>query len=180
MGPPTDEALMELFCTGDERAFDALFERRAPDVQAFLRRMVRDPALADDLLQVTFLSVVRSRDRFQPGAQFAPWLFSIAANAARDALRRRGRTSGHEPLLDEQVAAEPMPQSDPALAKQLNLALDALPVNQREVVVMHHVLGWTFEDMATALHSTSGALRIRAHRGMLRLREALGHLREDD
>lgn len=178
---PSDEALMERFCTGDEAAFDALFGRHAPAVQAFLVRMVRDRALAEDLTQVTFLSVVRSRDRFLPGARFAPWLFSIAANSARDALRQRGRRG------EESIDASPMElvaptvaPSDPALGRRLGEALEALPVAQREAVVMHHVLGFSFEEMAEALGTTAVAVRVRAHRGYEKVRERLGHLLEGE
>src|SRR3954454_14039530 len=80
---------MEQFCRGDETAFDALYERHAPPVLAFLTRMVRDAALAEDLLQTTFLSVVRARGRYQPGTAVRAWVFAIATNAGRDALRRR-------------------------------------------------------------------------------------------
>src|SRR3954447_325155 len=92
MGEPSDEALMDRFCLGDEAAFDELHRRHGRDVHAFLSRMVRDPALAEDLLQTTFLSIVRSRGRYEKGAPVGPWFFTIAANAARDALRKR-RTS---------------------------------------------------------------------------------------
>jgi RNA polymerase sigma-70 factor (ECF subfamily) len=178
MGPPTDEELMDRFCSGDGAAFDALFTRHAPGVQAFLHRMVRDRALAEDLLQMTFLSVVRSQDRFQPGAKVAPWLFSIAANTARDALRRRGRQA--EDAMDEAAhQADTAVPSDPALARRIQEALDALPEQQREAVVLLRLHGWSFEDMAEALGCTSVAVRIRAHRGYERLRDVLGPLLED-
>ena len=80
---------MERFCRGDENAFESLYVRYAPAVLAFLTRMVRDAALAEDLLQVTFLSVVRARGRYQPGTTVRGWVFAIAANAGRDALRRQ-------------------------------------------------------------------------------------------
>ena len=85
--PEPDEMLMERFLGGDTSAFDALFLRYAVRVHAYLRRMV-GTTTADDLTQTTFLSVVRSRDRFQRGARFRPWLYAIASNAARDFVRR--------------------------------------------------------------------------------------------
>lgn len=86
----TDEALMEAFRGGDAQAFDALFRRHAPLVRGYLLRLVMgDHAQADDLVQATFLSVVRARGRFLRGARFKPWLYAIATNAARDARRRR-------------------------------------------------------------------------------------------
>ena len=173
MPEPDDEALMERFRGGDERAFDALFTRYAPPIRAFLTRLVGDRTLADDLFQVTFLSVVRSRDRFERGAKFAPWLFSIAANAARDALRRRQRS----PLEDGTTAAVEAgitpTMSDPPLAARMSAALLKLPLQQREAVLLHKVFGWTFEEIAVALDSNTATIRVRAHRGTLALQGLL-------
>src|SRR5687768_5651896 len=80
---------MDRFCRGERGACEALFDRYLARVRAFLRPMVRDAALAEDLTQSTFLSVVRSKDRYLSGSPLAPWIFTIAANAARSALRRR-------------------------------------------------------------------------------------------
>lgn len=180
MGQPSDEELMERFCQGEVTAFDALFTRRAPEVLSFLSRIVRDRALAEDLVQVTFLSVVRSKDRFDRSAKVAPWLFSIAANAARDALRRRARNpEDAEPGALDPLAAPEQPERDHALGQRLDAALATLPLAQREAVVLHHVMGWSFEEMATSLGTTSTAMRIRAHRGYEKLRPLLAPLREE-
>ena len=89
-GQESDDALMARFCRGDEAAFGVLYDRYAPQLEAFLRRLVRDQTLAEDLLQTTFLSFVRARGRYVATAGLRAWIFSIAANAGRDALRRRG------------------------------------------------------------------------------------------
>lgn len=178
MTEPTDEELMERFCKGDERAFDALFARHAGPVHAFLTRMVGDSAQAEDLLQITFLSVVRSRDRFDRTARVAPWLFSIAANAARDALRRKVRSHEEQSTMHEVEVETHATLPDPGLAREIDAALAALPLPQREAVVMHRFLGWTFEEMAEALGTNATTIRVRAHRGSEKLRELLGHLWE--
>lgn len=175
MGEATDEQLMERFCAGDKSAFGVLFERFLPRVRSFLRQMVRDGALADDLLQTTFLSVVRSKDRYLKGSKVAPWIFSIAGNAARDTLRRQ--SLGVEKLVEADAAVE-QSSSDPGLRRELEGALAALPVNQREIVVLHKIEGLTFEEIAEAVGITATAARIRAHRGYVRLRELLKHLEE--
>jgi DNA-directed RNA polymerase specialized sigma subunit len=86
---PTDDALMQRFCRGDEAAFDMLHHRYAAAVLAYLTRMLRDSALAEDMLQTTFLSFVRARGRYEAGTNVRAWIYAIATNAARDALRRR-------------------------------------------------------------------------------------------
>jgi RNA polymerase sigma-70 factor (ECF subfamily) len=173
---PTDEALMERYVTGDNQALEALFERHASGVHGFLVRMVRDGALAEDLLQTTFLSVVRSADRYQRGAKVLPWLMTIAANAARDTLRKKRQ---HVEVLqkdDEHAPPEPsvMPaMSDPGARKLIEAAFAQLPDQQREAVVLHKINGLSFEEIAQALGISETAARIRAHRGYEKLRSLL-------
>lgn len=175
MGDSTDEQLMERFCGGDKAAFGELFERYLPRVRSFLRQMVKDSTLADDLAQTTFLSVVRSKDRYLVGSKVGPWIFSIAANAARDTLRRS--SLGVEQLVSADVAVESKP-IDHGLRRELQSALLELPVNQREVVVLHKVEGLSFEQVGQAIGITATAARIRAHRGYVKLRLLLKHLED--
>ena len=169
---------MERFCRGDESAFDILYSRYAPPVLAFLARMVRDTMLAEDLLQVTFLSVVRARGRYQPGTTVRAWVFAIASNAGRDALRRRRarreELSSTGAPVDTAVA--PATASDPGAARAVQEALMRLPFEQREAVVLHKMQELSFEEIASALGITVSAAKVRAHRGYHRLRELLAPL----
>ncbi len=168
---------MVRFCDGDDAAFQALFDRLGPPVQRFLNAMVRDRALVEDLTQMTFLSVVRSRDRYQRGAAVSPWVISIAANAARDALRRKNLGVEQLSVTGEQAdASVEAVATDPGMRKQIEKALSQLPEAQREAVVLHKVQGLSFEQIAAMLNTTSTAVRIRAHRGYERLKELLAHL----
>lgn len=178
-GVPSDEELMERYCEGDARALEALFDRHSAGVHGFLARMVRDDALADDLLQTTFLSVVRSADRYQRGSPVRPWLLTIAGNAARDTLRRR-RMGVEVQAPDETNAPEPAVEpamSDPLARAAIEKAFEQLPAQQREAVLLHKVHGLSFEQIAEALDITPTAARIRAHRGYEKLRELLEGLR---
>jgi len=169
---------MEQFCRGDENAFDTLHARYAPAVLAFLTRMVRDAALAEDLLQVTFLSVVRARGRYQPGTTVRAWIFAIAANAGRDALRRR-RIRREDLTADDPATAStaaPADERDPAAARVIQEALMRLPFEQREAVVLHKMHDLSFDEIAKALGITVSAAKVRAHRGYHRLRELLAPL----
>ena len=174
--PEPDEMLMERFLGGETAAFDTLFARHGGRVNAFLRRMV-GPAAADDLTQATFLSVVRSRDRFQRGARFRPWLYAIAGNAARDHVRRaRFEQPSDSGELPEQVTAPPLP--DPALERAVHRALAALPPAQREAIVLHRFEGLSFGEIAETLGLSESAVKVRAHRGYVQLRILLAHLGE--
>jgi RNA polymerase sigma-70 factor (ECF subfamily) len=167
-----DEALMTRFCAGDARAFDTLFTRHAPAVRRYLVRVTGHAATADDLVQATFLSVVRARGRFLSGARFKPWLYALATNAARDA-HRRGKA---ETLTDDGAMPDEAvdPQlSDPGLERQVRLALSKLPEAQREAIVLHRFEGLSFAEIAAIVGLTESAVKVRAHRGYETLRTVL-------
>ncbi len=175
----TDEALMQRFMRGEQQAFDTLFARYARPVHAFLQRMVTNPALAEDLTQTTFLSVVRGRGRFQEGARFRPWLYAIATNAARDHLRRRRPEElTPEGELPKDAAAEDAGPRDFGMEKAVQSALQQLPESQRTAILMHRFQNLSFSEIAVALDLTESAVKVRAHRGYERLRELLKGLKE--
>src|SRR4051812_3603481 len=146
---------MARFCRGDEAAFGVLYDRYAPQLGTFLRRLVRDQSLAEDLLQTTFVSFVRARGRYVATAGLRAWIFAIAANAGRDALRRRGvrREDGVGPEV-ENIGAPAAAMSDPLLARAIEEALRQLPVDQREAVLLHKMHGLSFPEVASALGTT--------------------------
>ena len=163
---------MTRFCGGDEKAFDALFDRHAPAVRGYLGRLVGNPAQADDLTQTTFLSLVRARGRFLAGARFKPWLYAIATNAARDLKRRRGEEltpDGELPLGE----GEEMAVRDLGMERQVHAALKQLPDAQREAILQHRFHGLSFAEIAAAEGVTESAVMVRAHRGYERLRGLL-------
>ncbi|WP_233585315.1 RNA polymerase sigma factor [Corallococcus sp. CA054B] len=177
----SDEVLMERFCQGDAQAFDALFQRYARPVQGYLARLTGSPATAEDLAQLTFLSLVRARGRYQPGARVRPWLYAIATNAARDHARRHRRPEdltpeGELPLTA--VADTPEPR-DAGLERAVQHALAQLPEGQRLPILMHRFEGMGFAEIAEALGLTESAVKVRAHRGYARLRELLAPLQQE-
>lgn len=169
----TDEQLMERFLEGDAAAFDALFARHARSVRGYLAKLTGSDAVADDLTQVTFVSMVRGRGRFQRGAKVKPWLYAIATNAARDWRRR----SKFESVSDDgelpDGPAEPVPERDFGLEKVVKNALQQLPEAQREAIVLNRYEGLSFAEIAEHAGVTESAVKVRAHRGYERLRELL-------
>lgn len=165
---------MVRFCAGDEVAFGILYDRHAPQLEMFLLRFVRDRALAEDLLQTTFLSFVRARGRYVRMTGLRAWIFAIAANAARDALRRRG-TQREDALGAEldNLPGEAAAPSDPGMAKAIEDALQQLPASQREAVLLHKMHGFSFPEVAVAMGTTVGTAKVRAHRGYQRLKSLL-------
>lgn len=164
---------MERFLEGDARAFDALFGRHAGNLRGYLQRMCGSAAVADDLTQTTFVSMVKGRGRFQRGAKVKPWLYAIATNAARDWRRRTKFESVSDDGTLPEGEAEPGPQLDPGLEKAVKQALAQLPEAQREAIVLNRYEGLSFAEIAATAGVTESAVKVRAHRGYERLRELL-------
>jgi RNA polymerase sigma factor (sigma-70 family) len=168
----SDETLMEAFCQGEQRAFDVLFDRYAQPITRLMLRLTGNRALAMDLMQTTFLSVVRGRGRFTQGLRFKPWLYTIAMNAMRDAFRRTRR----EKLMEDGSVPEGMFEPlapDPAMERHVRRALESLSDVQREAVILHHVEGLSCHEIATMLDTTEAAVKLRAFRGCQELRARL-------
>lgn len=167
---------MSAYVAGDARAFEQLFARLAPRVHAFFLRSFRDSAVADDLLQETFMKVHRARERYDQALRVAPWVFTVAARVRLDELRKRLRLpedADEEALAraDEQAPREPPPDTD--LQDAVRAALEKLPESQRTVIHLHRYEGMTFPEIARVLGTTSGAVKLRAFRGYETLRKEL-------
>jgi RNA polymerase sigma-70 factor (ECF subfamily) len=176
---PTDEELMSAWVAGDPRAFEQLFARLAPRVHGFFLRSFRDAAMADDLLQVTFMKVHRARASFDPRQRVKPWLFAVAARVRLDELRRRMRLpedADEEALAraDEQASRDaPQEPLGSDVQEAVRAALQELPESQRAVIHLHRYEGMTFPEIAAALGTTAGAVKLRAFRGYETLRARL-------
>src|SRR5262245_48053101 len=175
MGAPlTEEALMAAYVAGDERAFDQLFAMLAPRVHGFFLRSFGDRAVADDLLQTTFFKMHRARADYRPELPLRPWVFAIAARVRLDELRRRYRVAedAGEEALDAAVEAQARQQASGAVADgvradvvaAVRAALERLPESQRVIVNLHRYEGMTFPEIAKALGTTEGAVKLRAFR----------------
>jgi RNA polymerase sigma-70 factor (ECF subfamily) len=166
---------MAAYVAGDAAAFRALFQRYAPFLLGLLRRDLRRPADAEDLVQQTFLHLHRARRDFRTDAKLRPYLVTIALNLKREYFRRKGRRP-EEPL--ELNGRRDPAQDPPSLtrkerAKQVREALEHLSEGQREAIELHWFAGLSFPEVATALGTSLSAVKVRAHRGYKRLREIL-------
>lgn len=172
-GPLTDEALMERYLGGDRLAFDQLFHRYAPRLHGWFLRTTGSEALAQDLVQQTFLHVHRARADFRQGAAVRPWVFAIAANVRRQHFRTRRRKP--ETLWDAERHREPevAPRVSTASERAIRGALGELPESAREVIVLHWYEGLSFREIAGVVGASHSAVKVRAHRAYKRLRELL-------
>jgi RNA polymerase sigma factor (sigma-70 family) len=176
-----DERLMEAFRDGEPAALGTLFDRHAARIERLVVRLTGDRALARDITQTTFLSVARGRARYVDGCRFRPWLATIAMNALRDHLRRARRETlvPVSAAVIENVGREDQ-HRDAWLVERLEVALQRLPVEQRQAVVLHHLEGFSFPEIAEIAGCSRAAAKVRAHRGYLRLRELMGAVHEEN
>ena len=169
-----DVRLMLAFQGGDDGAFDALFERWAARLLRFLERMVRDVAVAEELVQEAFLRVHRARERYRPDASFSTWLYTIASNLARNELRRPFRRSVHESTDAEREGAplglaDGGPLSDDLVdarreGDRVEAALGELPERQRAALWLCAVEGLSYAEVAEALETTEKSVKSLVHR----------------
>jgi len=160
---------------GDPAAFGRLVSQWQERVAGFLVRLVGDAETTQDLTQEVFLRVYLARRRYQERGALSTWLFQIALNVARDALRRRRPVHLH----DSEQAAN-VPAADETCEQQeligiLNQAVALLPQPLREVLVLRHYENMTFEDMSRLLDEPASTLKSRFTAALKRLRL---HLKE--
>jgi RNA polymerase sigma factor (sigma-70 family) len=171
----SDEELMAAYVGGDTAAFEQLFRRYAPLLQRVLGVGLPSMSEAEDLVQQTFLQVHRARRDFDQRLLFRPWVFTIALNLKRESFRTRKRRP--EAPFDELAASVPVTGSADGrtnAVRALAGPLNRLPADQREVIALHWLGGMTFPEIARVVGATTGAAKLRAHRGYVALRSMLG------
>lgn len=171
---------MEAYVAGDAEAFVRLFRTLAPSVHAFFVRSVGRGAVAEDLLQTTFLKLHAARATWRSNERLRPWVFTIAARVRLDWLRRQGRTAEE---LDGDLVADPERRDEPddavvaqERAERVHAALDLLPEPQRVVLHLHRFEGLGFAEIGAVLGISEGAAKLRAFRAYGRLRVLLADL----
>jgi RNA polymerase sigma-70 factor (ECF subfamily) len=173
-------ALMARYCDGDARAFQELYGTLAPRVLGYLVGLIGDRPTAEDLLQQTFLKLHQRRSAYVRGANPVPWLYTIAHRTCIDEMRRKKRSKVRlsldgnlplEPAVD--ISGSAAPASDDAAIERGLAALATLPEPLREAVVLTKIQGHSSAQAALIAGTTAGAIKVRAHRGYVALRNKL-------
>jgi RNA polymerase sigma-70 factor (ECF subfamily) len=158
---------------GSQEAVEALFRRHWRPAYRAAYLVVHDGHAAEDIVQESFLAALRALDRFDRRRPFAPWLHRIVVNRAIDWSRARAlRSEASEPEPGRHVDLDAAAQ--PTFAPDMVDALGALPPEQRAVVVLRHVLGYTPGEIAKLLGFPRGTVNSRLRRGLDRLATELG------
>jgi RNA polymerase sigma-70 factor (ECF subfamily) len=187
-----DAELLDAICEGDEQAFLALVARHQAMLLRVARSFVPSSAVAEEVVQDTWIGVLRGLPRFAGRSTFRTWLLSIVVNRARSTGAAEGRTvpigDAAEPVVDAARfdssgawAEPPRHWSDEvedrvlaeSLSERIAVAIEELPQRQREVVMLRDVDGLTSEEVCRALGISEGNQRVLLHRGRSRLRSAL-------
>lgn len=174
----SDEALLAAYLEGDRPAFHELMDRYKNELLHFLTRFLGSRAAGEDVFQETFLQVHLSADTFDPARRFKPWLFTIAANKARDYHRKHNkRTSvslsasiGDEgegqrfvDLLEADLPGPDVPILDAERSRLVKAVMDAMPPHLREILLMSYFQRLSYNQIADSLEIPLGTVKSRLH-----------------
>jgi RNA polymerase sigma-70 factor (ECF subfamily) len=172
--PDSDAELLERVASGDPRAYRELVERHVRGVHAFVYRMLRSRAEAEEVCQESFLRLWQQADTFVAHAKPSTWLYRVAHNLAVDRLRRR-REGSHPSSIEDVPTSErsSMLVYDKQVAEAVEAALAALPERQRAALSLVHYQGMSNAEAAEVLGVKVRALESLLARGRQQLRELL-------
>lgn len=199
MNAPTDESLLQDYLDGKAASFELLVRRHAPELYHFIARFTGDSVAAEDLVQEAFLQVHNSAQRFDPTRRFKPWLFTIAANKARDHLRRVGRR--REVAFDAHIGNEAeagqrfidllssdhvLPHEELVLDEKRRLVkglMEMMPAKFSEVLILAYYHRFAYKNIAEVLGIPLGTVKSRLHAAVVyfgqRYREAVAEHAKD-
>lgn len=186
MQEASDESLMSAYAAGDPAAFEVLHARHRGPLFRYLKRQLRDGALAEDLYQEVWMRVINARHRYVDSARFTTWLYTIAHNRVMDhfraaRLREAGRIGlagdDDEALHDIADPSTPPPElllEREQLVRRVVAAVEALPGAQREAFVLQQEGGLALAEIAQATGVSAETAKSRLRYAFAKLRRELG------
>jgi RNA polymerase sigma-70 factor, ECF subfamily len=190
---PSDRDLVRRAAAGNEKAYRLLLARYQRPVFSLIYRMVRNRETAEDLAQETFVKVFNQIDRYDPKYKFSSWIFKIANNLTIDHLRKREvdtvsmHGSAYAETDDEESASRIVAVSEAEtpeeefeareLGGHIEEAIGSLRAEYRTAVILRHVEGRPYDDIAEIMDVPLGTVKTYIHRARAELREQLVHLR---
>jgi RNA polymerase sigma-70 factor (ECF subfamily) len=185
-----ESALLAALRAGDERAFMEIVEQYTPGMRRLALSYVRTPALADEVVQEAWLGVLKGLDRFEGRSALKTWIYRIVANVARTRAVREARSTPFSSFAtDDGPSVDPdrfIPDghwgSPPepwraVLADEARAVIDAaiavLPDQQRQVIELRDVAGWSSDEVRNVLELSETNQRVLLHRARSKVRAAL-------
>ena len=186
-----ESALVGALRAGDERAFMQLVREHSPGMRRLALTYVRTPAVADEVVQESWVGVLRGIDRFEGRSSLKTWIYRIVANVARTRAVREARSVPFSTLAGDDADAsvdpsefladgrwatpvEPWQQVlDTEARAVIDAAVAALPEQQRRVIELRDVQGWPSDEVCNVLELTETNQRVLLHRARSKVRAAL-------
>lgn len=174
----TDELLLEAYLGGDRAAFQELMGRYSTELLHFLTRFLSSRAAAEDVFQETFLQIHLSAETFDTARRFKPWLFTIAANKARDYHRKHNRRTqvslsasiGDDgegqrfiDLLEADLPGPEAPVLDAERSRLVKAVVDSMPGHLREILLLSYFQQLSYNQIAESLEIPLGTVKSRLH-----------------
>lgn len=182
MDSPTDDDLMRQVKDGNAAQLGQLFERHHVRLYNFFRRLTGSAATSEDLVQEVFLRILKYRHTYRGEGSFTVWMYQIARNARTDHFRKRrheGPVPDEEPELPSHAPGPGEVVEKEQQHSLLRAALDRLPEEKREVLVLSRFQDMRYEEIADVVGCSVGAVKVRVHRAMKELRTAYFKLAKD-
>jgi len=175
----TDSELFALYSAGEETAFREIVTRYKNSLYAFLWNFLNQQDLVEDVFQETFLQLYTSRDSFDASRPLRPWLFTIAANKAKDLLRKQQRSAtisigaiadsqemSFDDVLNTLTSDETMPYDEleeNEASSQVRQVIADMPENLREILILAYFNKFSYKQMAQILSIPIGTVKSRLH-----------------
>ncbi len=196
MNSPTDEQLLVEYRNGRGDSFELLVRRCGQELFHFLYRLLGSPAAAEDIVQETFLQVHLSMERFDVSRRFRPWVFTIAANKARDYLRSQkrrpevpldavadGSSDGglsFSDLLSGRSVGPAVAWEREERSSRVRQLVEQLPLHLKEVLVLGYYHGFAYKEMANVLDVPIGTIKSRLHSAVAKMGDLISSLEPDE
>ncbi len=183
MDDTSDHDLMLAVRAGQLSRLGDLFERHHRPLFGFLARFTGSPDLTEDLVQTVFQRILKYRHTYRDEGKFSAWLYHLARRAAADHFARQSRRpTPTDPADLVAVADDSAPAADEQAARHdelalMQTALDRLPHDQREILVLHRFQHLRHDEIARLFNITAGAAKVRVHRALAALRDQFFKLR---
>jgi RNA polymerase sigma-70 factor (ECF subfamily) len=163
--------------------FETLVEKHSAEIFAYLYRLTRDEAEAQDCLQEAFVRAYRAYARLERGANYRAWLYRIAGNVTFTHLKRRNREHRRQTALSESVADDAGRPGEAALQREALAALadavEGLPPQQRAALILRHYQSLSYREVAAALQCSEAAARANVYQAVHRIRMEFRHVEEE-
>jgi RNA polymerase sigma-70 factor (ECF subfamily) len=179
LGPVSDDdvRLREELTSGYEQALAEAYDAHAAAVYGIAMRITNDQGVAEDIAQEVFVELWRRPERYDPErTRLRSWLCMIARRRAIDWLRRRGTQDHYAHMLVEPTVTDGVEEDvvSASVAKQVRSAVEELPAQHREVIVLAYYHGLTYREVAKALDLPEGTAKSRLRSGLRRIADTLG------